>query len=159
MCSCWRCRYAGILIASRRETRVKQMLAPNTLLQNRYLIVRLIAQGGMGAVYEARHKQLKNTVAVKQTLAPDDILRRALEREARLLANLRHQALPKVIDHFTEGDSQFLVMEFIDGPDFYEMRASETKVTTDFTVSSPFDYKGGKNSGSVGKMLGARFLT
>ena len=91
------------------------MLSINTLLQNRYLILRQIGSGGMGAVYEARHRQLKNTVAVKETIAPDEFFRRALEHEAQLLANLRHPALPKIIDHFTEGDSQFMVMEYIGG--------------------------------------------
>src|SRR5215475_514358 len=97
------------------------MLTINTLLQNRYLILRQIGSGGMGAVYEARHRQLKNTVAVKETIAPDEFFRRALEHEAQLLANLRHPALPKIIDHFTEGESQFMVMEYISGKDLEEM--------------------------------------
>lgn len=93
------------------------MLAPNTLLQNRYLIIRSIGQGGMGAVYLARDQRLGNTVALKETFFTDARMRRAFEREARLLAHLRHTALPKVIDHFDEGDGQFLVMEFIAGDD------------------------------------------
>src|SRR5262249_2800455 len=93
------------------------MFAPNTLLQNRYLIVRLIAQGGMGAVYEAEDQRLGNTVALKEALFKDPLLRKAFEREARLLANLRHPSLPKVTDHFTEGDGEFLIMEYIPGDD------------------------------------------
>jgi serine/threonine protein kinase len=93
------------------------MLSPNTVLQNRYRIVRQLGRGGMGAVYEAIDQRLSRTVALKETLVDSDELRRAFEHEARLLANLRHPALPKVIDHFTEGDGQFLVMEFIPGDD------------------------------------------
>jgi serine/threonine protein kinase len=93
------------------------MLSPNTVLQNRYSITRLVAQGGMGAVYEARDQRLNNTVALKETFFADQELRKAFHREASILATLRHQALPKVIDHFTEGDGQFLVMEFIRGDD------------------------------------------
>ena len=44
------------------------MLAPDTVLQQRYRIVRAIGQGGMGAVYEARDQRLRSTVAVKETL-------------------------------------------------------------------------------------------
>jgi serine/threonine protein kinase len=99
------------------------MLAPNTLLQNRYLIIRSIGQGGMGAVYLARDERLGNTVALKETLFTDARLRKAFEREARLLARLRHPALPKVIDHFDEDDGQFLVMEFIAGDDIEVMLA------------------------------------
>ncbi|MEW6210485.1 MAG: bifunctional serine/threonine-protein kinase/formylglycine-generating enzyme family protein [Acidobacteriota bacterium] len=93
------------------------MLAPNSVLQNRYLIVRQIGQGGMGAVYLARDQRLNNDVAIKETFANTDRLRKAFEREAQLLASLRHPALPVVSDHFTEGDGQFLVMQFITGDD------------------------------------------
>ena len=93
------------------------MLAPNSVLQNRYLIVRQIGQGGMGAVYLARDQRLNNDVAIKETFANTDRLRKAFEREAQLLAGLRHPALPVVSDHFTEGDGQFLVMQFITGDD------------------------------------------
>src|SRR5205085_8138227 len=89
------------------------MLAPNTLLQNRYLIVRLLGQGGMGAVYQATDQPLGNTIALKQAFFTDEMMLKAFEREARLLASLRHPALPKVSDHFTETNGQFLVMEYI----------------------------------------------
>jgi serine/threonine protein kinase len=97
------------------------MLAPNTLLQNRYLIVRLLGQGGMGAVYQATDQRLGNTIALKQTFFTDEMMLKAFEREARLLASLRHPALPKVSDHFTESNGQFLVMEYIAGNDLMTM--------------------------------------
>jgi eukaryotic-like serine/threonine-protein kinase len=97
------------------------MLVPGTILRGSYAIVRLIAQGGMGAVYLAKHQRLGSTVAVKETFFNDASMLKAFEREARLLASLRHAALPKVIDHFSEGDGWFLVMEFIGGDDFAEM--------------------------------------
>jgi serine/threonine protein kinase len=93
-------------------------LAPNTLLQNRYLIVHLIGKGGMGEVYLAVDQRLGSAVALKRTLHGDDTtLGDAFEREARTLARLRHPALPKVSDHFIENDNQFLVMEHISGDD------------------------------------------
>ena len=70
------------------------MLGADTILQDRYRIVRPLGRGGMGAVYEATDLRLSRTVALKETLAETDDLRRAFEREARLLANLRHPALP-----------------------------------------------------------------
>jgi hypothetical protein len=92
-------------------------LAPNTLLQGRYRVQDLIAQGGMGAVYRALDTRLGHTVALKQTLMTDPQLRAAFEREARLLASLQHSALPVVSDHFAEADGEFLVMQYIAGPD------------------------------------------
>jgi|SRR5947209_13442490 len=97
------------------------MIAPNTLLQNRYLVVNQIGQGGMGAVYIATDQRFGSTVALKETFFTDAAMRKAFEREARLLNHLRHSALPKVIDHFAEEDGQFLVMEFIQGDDLSEM--------------------------------------
>src|SRR4051812_17452151 len=97
------------------------MLAPETLLQDRYLILRVIGQGGMGSVYMATDQRLKSTVALKETLFADERLRRAFEHEAELLASLHHPALPNVSDHFIEGEGQFLVMQFIPGDDLSEM--------------------------------------
>lgn len=93
-------------------------LAPNTLLQNRYLIVHLIGKGGMGDVYLAVDQRLGSAVALKRTFFSDDeMLGSAFEREAKTLARLRHPVLPKVSDHFTENEEQFLVMEHISGDD------------------------------------------
>ena len=76
-------------------------LQPDSLLQNRYRIVGLIAQGGMGAVYQAVDTRLGNTVALKQTLMADPQLRMAFEGEARLLAALHHPALAVVVPGWT----------------------------------------------------------
>src|SRR5919112_5179806 len=97
------------------------MIAPDTLLQNRYLVLEQIAQGGMGAVYVATDQRFQSTVALKETFFNDPNLRRAFEREAHLLNRLRHPALPRVSDHFNESEGQFLVMEFIPGDDLSEM--------------------------------------
>jgi eukaryotic-like serine/threonine-protein kinase len=96
------------------------MLTPETILQGRYRIVRQLGQGGMGAVYEAIDQRLDTTVALKETLFGDERLRKQFEREARLLARLHHPALPRVSDHFGEGDGQFLVMQYIPGDDLAE---------------------------------------
>jgi serine/threonine protein kinase len=93
-------------------------LAPNTLIQNRYLVVQLIGKGGMGEVYLAVDQRLGSAVALKRTyFADDEMLGGAFEREARILARLRHPVLPKVSDHFSENGEQYLVMEHISGDD------------------------------------------
>ena len=100
---------------------IGRMLTPDTVLQGRYRIIRQLGQGGMGAVYEAIDQRLDTTVALKETLFADERLRKQFEREARLLARLHHPALPRVSDHFSEGDGQFLVMQYIPGDDLSEM--------------------------------------
>lgn len=93
------------------------MLTPDTLLQNRYRVGRPLGQGGMGAVYEATDERFGRTVAIKQAFFSAAALRRAFEREARLLNDLRHPALPVVIDYFAEGNDWFLVMDYVAGED------------------------------------------
>src|ERR671916_1848410 len=100
---------------------IARMIAPGTVLQNRYAVERQIGAGGMGAVYVATDRRFGSTVALKETFFDDATLRRAFEREARLLNRLRHHALPRVSDHFNESDGQFLVMEYIPGDDLSEM--------------------------------------
>lgn len=93
-------------------------LVPNSMIQNRYLVVQSIGKGGMGEVYLAVDQRLGSAVALKRTFYTDDnTLAAAFEREARILARLRHPVLPKVIDHFVENGDQFLVMEHISGDD------------------------------------------
>jgi serine/threonine protein kinase len=99
----------------------RSMLAQETILQGRYRIISQLGQGGMGAVYEAIDERLDTTVALKETLFADERLRKQFEREARLLARMHHPALPRVSDHFSEGEGQFLVMQFIAGDDLAEM--------------------------------------
>jgi serine/threonine protein kinase len=101
------------------------MLEADTVLQGRYRIVRQLGQGGMGAVYEALDERLDTTVALKETLFTDEKLRKQFEREARLLARMHHQALPRVSDHFSEADGQFLVMQYIAGEDLSVMLAQK----------------------------------
>ena len=98
------------------------MLALNTILQNRYRVIRELGHGGMGTVYEALDQRVNCIVALKETIAKNSAeARRAFQREASLLGNLRHSALPKVMDYFSEGDGDFLIMEFIPGYDLAEL--------------------------------------
>lgn len=95
-----------------------KLLTPNTMVQSRYLVVQLIGKGGMGEVYLAVDQRLGSAVALKRTsFAEDANLAAAFEREAKILARLRHPVLPKVSDHFTDQGDQFLVMEHISGED------------------------------------------
>ncbi|MBX3292825.1 MAG: protein kinase [Acidobacteria bacterium] len=93
-------------------------ISPNTMIQNRYLVVHQIGKGGMGEVYLAVDQRLGSAVAIKRmTLIGDDVMAAAFEREAKVLGRLRHPVLPKVIDHFVDANGQFLVMEHISGDD------------------------------------------
>lgn len=96
-------------------------IQPGTLLQQRYRVAEQVGKGGMGEVYVATDERFQSTVAIKRTFYNDPEMRKAFEREAHLLNRLRHAALPKVSDHFSEGENRYLVMEFIEGSDLGEL--------------------------------------
>jgi serine/threonine protein kinase len=75
----------------------------------------------MGAVYEAIDLRLGSTVALKQTLAEAEQLWTQFAREACLLAQLNHPALPRVSDYFNEDGRPFFVMQFVEGIDLAAM--------------------------------------
>ncbi|MFC1878898.1 serine/threonine-protein kinase [Chloroflexota bacterium] len=97
-------------------------LSTGQILHNRYRIVKLLGQGGFGAVYRAWDMNLNMPVALKENLNTSAGSVRQFTTEARLLASLRHPNLPYVIDHFFLADQgQYLVMEFIEGQDLQDM--------------------------------------
>lgn len=92
-----------------------------TLLNNRYRIVRILGQGGMGAVYRASDEHLNIQVAVKENLFLTEEYGRQFKSEATILAGLRHPNLPHVSDYFAlENQGQYLVMDYIEGEDLRE---------------------------------------
>ncbi|MEW6213554.1 MAG: serine/threonine-protein kinase, partial [Acidobacteriota bacterium] len=117
----------------------KLMLEPHTYLHNRYLILRAVGQGGMGAVYQAIDENTRRTVAVKESLFDDERLQRAFEREARMLSHLRHPVLPVVFDYFAESGRQFLIMQFIPGDDLGEVLKKRRDRLEPIGQPKPFD--------------------
>lgn len=81
-----------------------------------YTCGRLLASGGMGAVFEAEHRQLGRQVALKVLLAPDDPeLVARFEREAEACARLQHPNLVVVHDSGTSGRVCYMALELVRG--------------------------------------------
>ena len=108
-------------------------LQVNSLLHQRYRILEVIAQGGMGAIYRALDESLGVEIALKENLYTAQEATRQFHSEATILAGLRHPNLPRVTDHFViPNQGQYLVMDFIDGDDLRDrMRASGALSETD----------------------------
>jgi outer membrane protein assembly factor BamB len=102
---------------------VTGQLSPDTVLEGRYIIVKTLGRGGMGAVYQALDQRLNNSiVAIKEmstnAVGPGNIQAAiaAFKTEATMLISLRHQALPRITDFFAKGEDRwYLVMDYIEG--------------------------------------------
>ncbi len=98
-------------------------LPTNHTLADRYMIIRVLGQGGMGAVYlvddtrlrgkQWALKEMSDGLLTDEQQINDAIA--AFEQEAMLLSNLVHPNLPNVVDYFDEGGKHYLVMDFIEG--------------------------------------------
>ncbi len=111
------------------------LLPSGTIVHGRYRITRLIGQGGMGAVYAAIDETFKSQVALKQMFPMPHLtaqqvadLERAFQREAHLLHQLRHPALPRVSDYFTDAYGRFLVMDYIEGENLATLLAQRQRI-------------------------------
>ncbi len=88
-----------------------------SVIRGRYKIIQEISRGGMGVVFLALDLLKNKEVAVKKSFySGAEQARKGFEIEAKLLARLEHEGLPKVLDYFfLEDNSQALVMDFITG--------------------------------------------
>jgi tRNA A-37 threonylcarbamoyl transferase component Bud32 len=129
---CVRCQYLLTAVAraldSVRNSAVlggyTSMFAPDALVASRYRIVRFVARGGMGEVYEAFDQELQERVALKTVVATacdSPLAERKLKAEVQLARRISHPNVCRTYDlgvHEPGGDRQrvrFLTMEFIDG--------------------------------------------
>src|SRR5260221_3283877 len=94
-----------------------------SLLNGTYRLEQVIAEGGMGVVYEAAHVRLPRRFAVKVLGKPDDsrVSSTALQRfrrEAEIASTLAHPHIVEVFDYqVSEGGAPYLVMELLEGED------------------------------------------
>jgi len=94
-------------------------LQAGTML-GRYEIRRQLGRGGMGAVYEAIHTDLRKRVAVKvlsPALAANEEARQRFLREGEAASRIRHPHVVDVTDVGSVGAVSYLVMEFLEGED------------------------------------------
>jgi hypothetical protein len=105
-------------------------LSPGTLLGHTYRIDALLARGGMGEVYRARHAELDTEHAIKiilPELANDQRIVDLFRREAAVLRTIRHDAVVAYDGVFRDENGRlYLVMEFADGPSLSKLMRERT---------------------------------
>lgn len=104
-------------------------LHTDSILRERYKITNIVGQGGMGSVYRAEDLRLPGRLCAIKVVVPDPNLTKEQQsqaqnqflQEASILAQLDHPNLPKVSDFFSEGEKDYLVMDFVPGADLKEI--------------------------------------
>lgn len=82
---------------------------------NNYQILKIIGKGGMGQVFLAKHPTLKRNIILKQLKLRDKESKERFLREAKVMLEFRNDNIVQVYDHFKEGTSTYIAMEFVDG--------------------------------------------
>jgi len=88
------------------------------ILENKYMILRVLGEGGMGVVYEAKHSLIGRRLAVKvlypETATNQEIVER-FYNEARTAASIGHDHIIEITDMGFYDKSPFIVMEYLEG--------------------------------------------
>jgi serine/threonine protein kinase/Flp pilus assembly protein TadD len=97
-----------------------QGLQPGVLFGGRYEILGVLGQGGMGAVYKARDRELDRLIALKvirPELATDPAILARFKQELILSRNITHKNVVRIFDLGEAEGIRFISMEFVDGED------------------------------------------
>jgi serine/threonine-protein kinase len=109
-------------------------LAPGQIVANRYLLVELIGEGAMGAVFRAEDQTLKRQVAIKflfvRGARDPQVMVDQFLREARIAASVQHRNVIQTVDFGTVEQFQpFMVMELLSGESLGDRLAREPRLT------------------------------
>jgi serine/threonine protein kinase len=95
------------------------------LLAKQYEVVTRLKEGGMGAVFKVRHRQLDEVRVVKRLRLrhqDDPEIQARFKQEAKLASSLRdHPNIVRVLDFHVDGDRGLLVLEYVDGIDLTQL--------------------------------------
>lgn len=116
----------------------KGVLALGYVLAGRYQILKVLGEGGMGAVYQARDREVDRTVAIK-LIRPElsghpEILRR-FKQELILARQVTHRNVIRIFDLNQAEGRRFITMEYVDGKDLSSIVRERKKLPVDEAVA------------------------
>ena len=135
---------------------IKQLAVGTTLCNGKYVIERVIGEGGFGITYFARHTLLNHAFVIKEffvsgrcvrdthhhTISLQDIspetfakYRQRFVEEAKTLINLDHPGVVKVVDIFEENNTSYIVMPFVEGETLQHIVDTRGKLPYDVAVN------------------------
>jgi tetratricopeptide (TPR) repeat protein len=113
------------------------ILEPGNVLGGRYEILALLGEGGMGAVYKARDREVDRFVAVKvirPELAANPAILARFKQELLLAHQVTHKNVIRIYDISEAEGIKFITMEFIEGSDLRSLLLQEGKFFPDYCV-------------------------
>ncbi len=113
------------------------MVQVGELINQKYRLLRLIGEGGMGSVYEARHELLGTHVALKflhPEIAHQYSLKERFLQEARVSATVLSPHIVRVSDVDTSGDAAYLVMELLSGHSLQALLEHDSRLSVSQAV-------------------------
>jgi serine/threonine-protein kinase len=112
--------------------------AIGSLIGVKFQLVRLLGEGAMGLVYEGRHRELNQRVAIKflrrEMLSRADVVQR-FDREAKIVAQLHGDHVARVLDVGEESGQPFIVMEFLRGGSVAQLLATTPQLSFETAAS------------------------
>ena len=113
------------------------MLEPGQLLGQRYEILQILGEGGMGAVYKARDIELNRMVALKvirPDLATNQSIIDRFKQELLLATQVTHKNVIRIYDLSEADGMKFITMEFVEGEDLRGLMQKKGKLTSEEAV-------------------------
>ena len=95
----------------------------------KYRVLGKIGEGGMGKIFKAKHPTLNRTIIIKQlSFTKNKSLTQRFKREAKIMIDFRDENIVQVYDHFREGSSYYIAMEYVDGISLEKLINSKTQI-------------------------------
>ncbi|MGB7250621.1 MAG: serine/threonine-protein kinase, partial [Phormidesmis sp.] len=125
----------------------KPIIPNGTLIDNRYLIQKLLGQGGLGRTYLAFDTRRFNEACVLKEFAPSGSGKHSIQksrslfkREAEILYHIQHPQIPDFLACFEEADRLFLVQEYVNGKTYSDLLKARRKQHSVFSEQEVIDW-------------------
>lgn len=111
------------------------------VIDGKYEVLKEIGRGGMSIVYLASDKRLNKQWAIKEfKKGKDELNLKSLKREARIMKNLDHPRLPRVVDIIESNDTLLLIMDYVQGETLDSLLKSDTYKGKGFPQESVIEW-------------------
>jgi len=125
--------------SARPSSAPRDALQPGTLFANRYEVKEVLGMGGMGVVYRAFDRELREAVAIKtlrpEALAGDGVALERFKQEIRLARKIAHRNVVRTYDLGEANGLYYLTMEYVEGTSLKQLIATRGPLPVPVTLA------------------------